>query len=100
MKVVRILRARQSSQVDLGERDRLAVNRLPARGGVGSGEWLGAPEDIVECPVLLNDEDNVCDLPRRERGAFGLYRCTARQRRKRRPRRRRSATCDERNRYD
>jgi hypothetical protein len=63
MKVVWILRTRQSSEVDLRECDRFAVDRLPARGSVGSGEWLGTSEDIVERPVLLNDEDNVPDLP-------------------------------------
>jgi hypothetical protein len=100
MKVVGVLRARQSSEVDLRQRDRLAVDRLSARGSVGSGEWLGASEDIVERPVLLNDEDNVCDLPRRERRAFDLRHCTGGQRRKRGPRRRRSPTCDERNRHE
>jgi hypothetical protein len=73
MVVVGILRAGVRCEFDLFELDRpdlIAVDGLAAIRRGSFGEGARASEDVVERPVLLNDEDDVRDPADRGSGAL------------------------------
>ena len=64
MVIVGILGAGVGCEFDLFELDRLHPIAVHGLAGVRSRrfrEWARASEDVVERPVLLNDEDDVLD---------------------------------------